>query len=99
MRAMDVVARVGGEEFVLLMTEIRIEEAMQVAERLRLEIAQASLTVGNHHLQRTASLGGAIPEAADLVVSSALVRADNALYRAQSAGRNRVKFGLKASPT
>ncbi len=99
MRAVDVVARVGGEEFVLLMTETRIEEAIQVAERLRLEIAAASLTVGNQRLQWTASLGVAILDAEDLSVSSALVRADNALYRAKAAGRNRVEVELKAAPT
>lgn len=99
MRAVDIVARVGGEEFVLLMTETRIDEAIQVAERLRLEIAAASLPVGNERLHWTASLGVAFLDADDISVSSALVRADQALYRAKEAGRNRVEVELKEGPT
>ena len=94
MREVDVVVRVGGEEFVLLMTETRIDEAVQVAERLRLEIAAAWLQVGNECLHWTASLGVTILHADDVSVSAALVRADKAL----NANESKDTKGRRAAP-
>ena len=95
MRAVDIIARIGGEEFVLMMTETPIEEAMQVAERIRKDVESASLQLGDTRLQWTASFGITILYGDDYSVSTALVRADKALYRAKDAGRNRVEVDLQ----
>lgn len=94
MRAVDVVARVGGEEFVLLMTETTIEEAMRVAERIRKDIETSSLQVAETRLHWTASFGVTILHGDDYSVSAALIRADKALYRAKASGRNRIECAV-----
>lgn len=91
MRAVDVVARIGGEEFVLLMTETPVEEAMWVAERIRKDVEAAVLQVSGTQLHWTASFGVTLLQGNDYSVSTALQRADKALYRAKAGGRNRVE--------
>jgi len=97
MRDVDVVARVGGEEFVMLMTETAVEEAMHVAERIRKDVVVSSLPLAETHLHWTASFGVTALNSDDYSVSSALVRADRALYRAKVGGRNRVEAEMKDS--
>lgn len=94
MRAVDVVARIGGEEFVLLMTETTIEEAMRAAERIRTDIEASSLQVAETRLHWTASFGVTILHGDDYSVSAALIRADRALYRAKENGRNRIECAV-----
>lgn len=86
-RKEDVVARMGGEEFVVLLPEIRLDSARRFAERLRSTIKQARFdNVGNV----TVSIGVACcPEHAD-DLHGTLALADAALYRAKAAGRDRV---------
>lgn len=98
MRGVDVVARVGGEEFVMLMTETAYEDAMQVAERIRKDIKANSLQIDNAELSWTASLGVTVLDADEDSVSGALVRADRALYRAKQNGRDRVESDLPDTP-
>jgi diguanylate cyclase (GGDEF)-like protein len=97
MRGVDVVARVGGEEFVMLMTETDFEDAMQVAERIRKDIKASSLQIGDAELNWTASLGVTVLSADDDSVSTALVRADRALYLAKQRGRDRVEYEISDS--
>lgn len=91
MRGVDVVARVGGEEFVMLMTETSFEDAMQVAERIRKDIKANSLQIDNTELNWTASLGVTVVNTDEDTVGNALVRADRALYLAKQNGRDRVE--------
>ncbi|PZP32946.1 MAG: GGDEF domain-containing protein [Roseateles depolymerans] len=87
----ELLARLGGEEFVVLATDCRPEQAAQLAERLRATLADTSMPVGNQSLQVTASFGLACAEARDVSDLDALFReADRALYRAKELGRNRV---------
>jgi diguanylate cyclase (GGDEF)-like protein len=86
-RAQDVVGRIGGEEFAVLLPGTEIEEAMAVAERLRGAVAGMK-TPGHPDLQVTASFGVASATAADSVAGW-MARADRALYTAKDSGRNR----------
>jgi len=86
-RGADVVARWGGEEFMVLMPESDMQAAEKASEKLRLAIAGHPFdTVG----KVTASFGVAAFEPQD-DLNSLLKRADDALYRAKDKGRNRVE--------
>ncbi len=91
LRTIDMVARYGGEEFVILLPETEMEGARLTAERLRQRIEAATMTTENGDLLITASFGVACLDQEQLVsVEKLLDHADQALYRAKSAGRNRV---------
>lgn len=94
MRGVDVVARVGGEEFVMLMAETSFEDAMQVAERVRKDIKANFLHLDNTELSWTASLGVTVLGTDEDAVSAALIRADRALYLAKQNGRDRVESDI-----
>jgi diguanylate cyclase (GGDEF)-like protein/PAS domain S-box-containing protein len=85
----DTVARIGGEEFILLLPGARATEAGRVAERLRLAVESQSLTLDGQPVTVTASFGVA-QQATEEAWTTTLERADAALYRAKSEGRNRV---------
>jgi diguanylate cyclase (GGDEF)-like protein len=88
----ELLARHGGEEFVVLAPDCRTDEALQLAERLREALADAPVTLPDgSSLRPTASFGLACGEARMPVELEALYRdADRALYRAKSQGRNQV---------
>lgn len=88
----ELLARHGGEEFVLLAVDCRADEARQLAERLRQTLADAPIALPNGGtLHVTSSFGLAWVEARRIADLDTLYReADGALYRAKSAGRNRV---------
>lgn len=87
-RPSDLFARVGGEEFALLLTDAPMAEAMRVAERVRGEFAQTPLA--GLATNATVSAGVAMMNESNRTLSSLLVTADRALYRAKADGRNRV---------
>jgi diguanylate cyclase (GGDEF)-like protein len=89
MRANDIIGRLGGEEFAVIVAE-PMELATRIAERLRAAFEEAGVTVGGHAIGATVSIGAAssFEPLADL--SPLLARADAALYRAKHDGRNRV---------
>lgn len=101
-RASDVACRYGGEEFALILPGVSITEAQEVAERIRLTLAQLCWSK-QHDLQVTASFGVAGTES--LTESSRMEElvecADAALYAAKRRGRNQVVaapgFSLRAS--
>ena len=92
-RKSDVLFRLGGEEFLILLRDSNKENALQVAERLRLAIANASIIEGH---QVTLSVG-----LADLSLQKTwkdwLKQADDCLYEAKSLGRNRVVTSLETA--
>lgn len=91
LREIDIIGRLGGEEFAALLPDTAIEQALLVAERLRSSIENAAVPLENGAtLHFTASIGVAGFHAADSGIDDALKRADVALYRAKSTGRNRV---------
>ncbi len=91
-RAVDVLARVGGEEFALLLPETSLHMAQLAAERIREGIASEVMAVEKGQVRLTASLGVAAisPEAKQL--DDLYVRADQALYEAKNNGRNQVRL-------
>ncbi|MFC0250644.1 GGDEF domain-containing protein [Massilia consociata] len=92
LRAHDVLGRLGGEEFAVLMPATGLHDALEVAERLRVAVAAAALDAGGEPYGMTVSIGVA-ELAPDEAVSAALQRADKALYAAKRQGRNRVEAG------
>jgi diguanylate cyclase len=91
MREADMVARYGGEEFTAVLPDARLEEARGLAERARQRIEQASFEFAGRRLRVTASFG--VAELRDDEDATGLLkRADEALYAAKSAGRNRTHW-------
>ena len=89
-RAEDVVARVGGEEFAIVLPGANLERALDIAEKLCKQLEKSPLLVDGKPLAMTASFGVATISARDKSLSDIVVRADRALYRSKRAGRNRV---------
>lgn len=102
LRSCDIIGRLGGEEFAVVLPETPPVNAFAAAQRLRVLIASSVLPVEPAgELRLTVSLGLAWIGAPDRDVEQLLARADTALYRAKNAGRNRVevepKIGLPKS--
>ncbi len=95
-RSSDAAARIGGEEFAVLMPETTLEQARLVGERLRVAIAEAVCHSRGHHLKLTVSIGAAEATASMAGIHVLMKRADEALYQAKSRGRNRIEV---VSPT
>jgi diguanylate cyclase (GGDEF)-like protein len=89
LRPYDLLGRVGGEEFAILLPNTSAEEAVNVAERLRLALAVAPMAVADAQLVVTASFGISDGLACALDVDSMLGQADTAMYESKRAGRNR----------
>jgi diguanylate cyclase (GGDEF)-like protein len=96
MRTSDVLGRIGGEEFVAILTGTLAEAAI-AAERVRSAFAAATFDPDSQQIPATVSVGVACgsPNAA---VDLLLARADAALYRAKANGRNRIELADEAVP-
>lgn len=91
-REHDIMGRLGGEEFLLVLPQTEKAEALQVADRIRAAVAVMSITDIEPTLQLTISLGGTACKPDDSQVGIILRRADEALYDAKESGRNRVNW-------
>lgn len=89
-RSDDVAARIGGEEFALLLPECSDSEARQIAERLRADVASIRFTPGGEPHTITISIGIASLVTNREARGPLMAAADAALYRAKASGRNRV---------
>lgn len=91
-RGIDVVARFGGEEIVVLMPDTQLEGAHAVAERIRERIGTVPFPIhrGMRAVNVTVSIGVAARKVDDATADALLKRADLALYRAKGEGRDRV---------
>jgi diguanylate cyclase (GGDEF)-like protein/PAS domain S-box-containing protein len=90
-RQVDVVARVGGEEFAVLLPSSSLDGAVAVAERLRQLVAGKPVAFDGAHIACTISAGVAVCDGEQLGLDILMRRADQALYAAKAAGRNRVE--------
>jgi diguanylate cyclase (GGDEF)-like protein len=91
LRDMDFAARIGGEEFCIVHPATTLDEAQAAAERVRKAIAESPIEVGGEQIALTVSAGGAQAMPGEITVQL-ISRADEALYAAKSAGRNRVRI-------
>jgi len=89
LRSIDVLARWGGEEFIVLLAETDLRGAMIVGEKIREEISNSSTVFDGQTLAVTASIGIASRQNPD-EITALIQRADKALYVAKQTGRNKV---------
>jgi diguanylate cyclase (GGDEF)-like protein len=90
LRPGDLLARVGGEEFALLLPQTALAQGALIAERIRKALAGASISRDGRTIHVTASFGVAQVTASNAPFADTLERADAALYRAKHSGRNQV---------
>ncbi len=95
-RANDIVCRFGGEEFIVFLYDQDCAGGEEVAERMRKAIAMDPVYFQDHAVSVTVSIGGSLKERLN-DVTEAIQRADDALYRAKSAGRNRIVFAYEGA--
>ncbi|MEM6573647.1 MAG: diguanylate cyclase [Pseudomonadota bacterium] len=93
----DLVARLGGEEFVCLLPDTNVEQALEFAQRTRESVERMSLEHEGQALKITASLGVSSFTAEMGSIEDALQMADNGLYQAKQTGRNQVGCCQKAT--
>ena len=91
-RAVDAVARMGGEEMALILPHTDADGAREVAERLRERIERTTVHTNVGQIQVTASFGVALYKSRGANADKVFERADKALYEAKHLGRNRVEI-------
>lgn len=89
-RVEDIVARMGGEEFLIVLPGISLEKGLSVADELCTRMAATPLQASAGGVAMTASFGVASMSDRDTCLTDVIVRADEALYRSKRGGRNRV---------
>ncbi len=94
LRDSDIIGRMGGEEFAALLLEADLQAARDIAERLRQACEQCSMPYRGQQIRITVSIGLSQWRPHEKTAEEALLRADQALYRAKRGGRNRVEQAL-----
>jgi len=96
LREVDMIGRLGGEEFAIMLPETDSQHALEIARRLCLAVEAVEIPVPlQTALRFTTSIGVASLAASDTCIESLLNRADQALYQAKHEGRNRVCAEMK----
>ena len=92
MRPQDIAARIGGEEFVLMLASTPSDAACQVAERIRLKLSSFDKTTSEGQLPEpiTISMGVFTATSSSVTAEECVESADKAMYEAKETGRNRV---------
>ena len=97
-RTVDIPARYGGDEFLIVLSEIPLSGIEQFCERLRQRIENSVFTHGRDSIKLTVSIGFATTQAGESITARELTRrADMALYQAKREGRNRIQFYTPAA--
>ncbi len=94
LRGDDLIGRMGGEEFAVLLRQVDLTHAREVAEKLRRRIEEERIEVQGAVLRLTVSIGLALSSRYEKDYSELLKRADKALYQAKDGGRNRVELAV-----
>ena len=97
-RHSDVLGRVGGEEFCVLLLESSLHRGIEVAERLRQLVEKNPLQLNAITVPYTVSIGVTTSSLSDASLDGIMRRADAALYRAKRNGRNQVEFEKAPAP-
>jgi diguanylate cyclase (GGDEF)-like protein/PAS domain S-box-containing protein len=100
LRHVDIICRYGGEEFLILLPETTVHDAMQLAERLRSEIARMKTDTPVGQLSLTVSIGVAgfdMESSLPPTIDDLIKNADKALYTAKADGRNCIRVSGKIS--
>ena len=87
-RKTDIVARLSGDEFVIILEEMKGDDEAEIVARKVISAMEAEFLVGGRQYQVTTSIGIAVLHDDDADAQALLRRADQALYRAKSSGRN-----------
>lgn len=98
LRESDIIGRLGGEEFAILLPNTHENQAAEVAERLRAGLAELRIATHDDVLHFSVSLGVAECRPYE-TIDQALNRADQALYRAKHLGRNRIVCHSRLTPS
>jgi diguanylate cyclase (GGDEF)-like protein len=88
----DLLGRLGGEEFAILLCDVDRHRAMDVAETVREAFQAAAVEVDGQKVGGTCSIGVAVSDSGPLDISDLLAQADEALYSAKERGRNRCEL-------
>jgi diguanylate cyclase (GGDEF)-like protein len=99
LRQEQIVGRIGGEEFVVLLPDTSPQQALVAIERLRKAIGETPLFTRDGRPVSITVSGGIAPLTDGMAVSAALQHADKAMYRAKALGRNRVEVFFGAEET
>lgn len=91
-RKQDILARVGGEELAIIAPESGGAELVVIADKVRQLVANMVVRFGGASLSTTVSIGGSVLRGRDDTTEALYGRADEALYAAKEAGRNRAMF-------
>lgn len=89
LRLSDIIGRIGGEEFAVILPETEINTAMLISERLRKSVDDQDINHKNCKIKITISIGASQSLKDDLSIDDVLQRADSALYKAKDNGRNK----------
>jgi len=95
LRQEDLIGRLGGEEFAIILVDSDVEAAARVADRIRLAIKQVKFPSETGPFNVSVSIGVSEPLYNEASINDALERADAALYRAKRSGRDRVELATE----
>jgi diguanylate cyclase (GGDEF)-like protein len=92
-RSSDICGRLGGDEFLLVITHVEADAMYKTVERFREKLAQQQFEMGDERVSMTASFGIAgLTGKENLDFTTLVRRADKALYAAKNAGRNLIRM-------
>ena len=89
-RDFDIVGRIGGEEFALVMLETSVQDGKEIAERIRKSVSERPILHGEESINCTVSIGVYTSQECSEPLDRIYKNADLALYKAKSQGRNLV---------
>jgi diguanylate cyclase (GGDEF)-like protein len=92
LREGDVIGRIGGEEFAVFLPATSLENAYELADRIRLSVSRHALRIQGLRVPMTLSIGVTVLQPGENSLEAALGRADTAMYQAKQNGRNRVEL-------
>jgi diguanylate cyclase (GGDEF)-like protein/PAS domain S-box-containing protein len=90
LRDIDILGRIGGEEFAVLLPQTNLEDSIRVAQRMRIEISNTQIVLNNGEIVTFTASFGVVTANEKSTIDDLLIKADKALYKAKDSGRNRV---------